>query len=86
MSALAQALADCRDPLLKARIRYQMGILCFKGGMTDRALQVFQTVSDEKDYPALVRLCSLNMLGQIHRLLGADTQSMDAFHTASHSG
>jgi tetratricopeptide (TPR) repeat protein len=78
-SSLEQALEGCTDPRLKAQLHYRKGLMYFKGRLMDQAVQVFRETARESDYPVLVRLCSLNMLGQIHRLMGADQESVTAF-------
>jgi len=79
ISDLNQALGLCTDLELEFRIKYRIGILYFKVGYLNKALDYFAHISDVPDCPDLVRLCALNMAGQIYRMAAKDKEALDAF-------
>lgn len=86
VSSLRHELVGCGEPLLKAQIHYRVGVMYFRGGLMEQAVQVFHEVALEKEYPAAVRICSLNMLGQIYRLLGKEGEALEAFSAVINTG
>jgi len=79
VSYLKQALESCDDSELIFRIRYRIGILYFKAGSLDKAALQFEQTSKDVNCPELIRLCSLNMTGQISRMTGKDKEALRAF-------
>jgi tetratricopeptide (TPR) repeat protein len=79
ISDLNQALGLCRDGDLRFRIKYRIGILYFKAGCFDKACDYFVDISQRPDCPDLIRLFSLNMSGQVHRMQARDKKALDAF-------
>lgn len=76
---LEESLAQCEDDYLRARIRYRIGVIYFKGRMLDAAGSSFQCVASDSNAPQLLRICSLNMAGQCARMLGRDSEALEAF-------
>jgi len=79
VSDLQNSLTGFDDNELVFRIRYRIGILYFKAGHIDRAGKQFHQISQEPNCPQLVRLCSLNMTGQISRMLAKDNEAIENF-------
>ncbi len=79
ISELNQALALCTDDALKFRIEYRIGILYFKSSDLLQAVDSFKKVAQSTDCPGLIRLCSLNMAGQIYRMQAKDGKALKAF-------
>lgn len=79
ISELNQASALCTGDALKFRIEYRIGILYFKSGDLSQAVDSFKKVAQSDDCPDLVRLCSLNMAGQIYRMQAKDDKALKAF-------
>ena len=61
------------------RINYRVGILNFKAGRLKNAERTFLQVAGDLQCNKLIRLCSYNMLGQIHRLRGEDKDALNDF-------
>jgi len=72
-------LSQCKDEYLAFRIRYRAAVLCFKGGMSDAAKERFEQVGQMKGCPELIRVCTMNMLGQLCRLYGENEKALEAF-------
>jgi len=79
ISELNQALAICIDDTPKFRIGYRVGILYFKSGNFSQAIDNFRKVAQSGNCPNLIRLCSLNMAGQIYRMQAKDDLALKAF-------
>lgn len=79
ISDLEQAVGGCKDDELVFRMRYRIGILYFKTGCPDKAYTRFKQISRDVNCPELIRLCSLNMAGQISRMLAKDKDALEAF-------
>ena len=77
---LEKSLAECDDDYLGARIRYRIGVIYFKGRMLDAAKSSFQGVANDSNAPELLRICSFNMVGQTARMLGRDSEALEAFN------
>jgi hypothetical protein len=76
---LEKSLAECEDDYLGARIRYRIGVIYFKGRMLDGAKSRFEGVANDSNAPELLRICSLNMVGQSARMVGRDSEVLKAF-------
>jgi len=76
---LNHALALCTDDEIKFRIQYRIGILYFKSSDFSQAVDSFKKVAQSADCPGLIRLCSLNMAGQIYRMQAKDDKALGAF-------
>jgi tetratricopeptide (TPR) repeat protein len=76
---LEKSFAECDDDYLGARIRYRIGVIYFKGRMLDAAKSRFEGVANDSNAPELLRTCSLNMVGQSARMLGRDSEALEAF-------
>jgi len=76
---LTHALSQCRDSHLACRLHYRQGVIYFKAGMMQDAETVFEALVTLSESPDLVRVCSLNMIGQIARLQGDNTAALGRF-------
>jgi len=81
IAKLKSVLADCKDKNLAFRVRYRIAITQFKAQMTDVSKAGFRHIVKESDCPLDIRMCSLNMIGQICRLHGQNTPALEAFDT-----
>ena len=79
VAALKRALATCGDNYLAFRIRYRIGVIYFRAGMSDASKIRFRRIADDPKCPELIRACSLNMTGQISRLGAEDKEALEAF-------
>jgi tetratricopeptide (TPR) repeat protein len=79
ISELNQTLALCTDDTLKFRIEYRIGMIYFKADDFWRATDSFKKVAQSVGCPDLIRLCSLNMAGQIYRMQAKDDIALKAF-------
>jgi tetratricopeptide (TPR) repeat protein len=79
IASLQKALAGCKDSYLAFRIKYRIGILYYKAGMRGAAKARFLQLSNDAGCPELIRICSLNMVGQISRLAGDNKEASEAF-------
>ncbi|MHC4758359.1 MAG: tetratricopeptide repeat protein, partial [Planctomycetota bacterium] len=79
ISELKQALALCTDDTLKFRLEYRVGMIFFKAGDQAKAVGCFEKVAQAADCPDLIRLCSLNMAGQIYRMQAKDDKALKVF-------
>ena len=77
---LEKVLINCQDSNLAFRIRYRIGMMYFKAGMSGVAEDQFLRIANELDCPVLIRVCSFNMIGQISRMEGENRQALDAFN------
>ncbi len=80
---LKAALSDCSDEYLAFRIRYKIGIIQFQIHNLEASRTTFSEISDNSECPELIRLYSLNMAGQISRLLGNDYETLRVFSQLS---
>ena len=76
---LEKSLEACEDSKLVFRIKYRIGVLLYKAGKINEACLMFEQTATEANCPLLVRISSLNMAGQIHRLLGQTKKSLETF-------
>jgi tetratricopeptide (TPR) repeat protein len=76
---LTRALRQCRDEGAAGYIRYRLGIMQFKAGRMAEAAAAFEPLAHEPQASELLRVCSLNMAGQIARLQGEHAQALQAF-------
>jgi len=81
--ALEKVAGSCGDDLTAFRIRYRIALLSFRVGLLDAAKAGFTALTADGKCPALVRVCSYNMVGQISRLAGEDTEALAAFDEAA---
>jgi tetratricopeptide (TPR) repeat protein len=79
ISELKQALNNCHERHLSCRIKYRIGVLYFKAGLLEEALNHFLKISEFLDCPLFVRACGLNMAGQIYRLRGHYNEALSVF-------
>ena len=79
ISELNQALASCTDDVVKFRIKYRVGMIYFKTGDLSQAVTSFKEVAQSDDCHDFIRLCSLNMAGQIYRMQAKDDKALKAF-------
>ena len=77
---LESALADCKDSYLAFRIKYRIGVMCFKAGMTKESKVKFLQIANDPKCPELIRACSFNMMGQISRLGAENKEALEAFN------
>jgi predicted negative regulator of RcsB-dependent stress response len=83
-ASLAKALARCEDSYLAARVKYRIGVLYFRAHMLEAASTRFREVANDSNAPELVRACSFNMVGQTARMLGRDSETLEAFSRVAH--
>jgi hypothetical protein len=76
---LVRALGQCRDESTARYLRYSLGIAQFKAGLMPEAAAAFASLAREPQAPELLRVCSLNMVGQIARLQGEQDKALQAF-------
>jgi tetratricopeptide (TPR) repeat protein len=79
ISNLESALVDCGDTHLAFRVRYRIGVMSFKAHMMDAAKAQFLQTARERECPEMVRMCSLNMAGQISRLQAGSIEALEIF-------
>ena len=84
IAVLEKALADCNDNYLVFNIRYGIGVIYFKANIMTDAQSIFSQIASDPDCPELIRISSFNMLGQIYRLKGEDTEALEAFNRVAH--
>jgi tetratricopeptide (TPR) repeat protein len=80
VAGLEKALALCEDSYLATRIEYRIGVLYCKARLLEAADAKFSQIADDTKCPEIIRACSLNMIGQISRMLGRDLAALDAFN------
>jgi len=80
IAALEKAVAECGDALLTFRIKYRIGVLSFRAEMFDAAKARFAALAKDSKCPALIRISSYNMVGQISRLAGENMEALAAFN------
>lgn len=78
-SNLKRTLKACENSELAFRIKYRIGILQYKAGKLSDACVGFEQTASEANCPLPVRISSLNMAGQIHRLSGQTKRSLESF-------
>jgi tetratricopeptide (TPR) repeat protein len=76
---LEKALADCDDDYLVFRIKYRIGVIYFKSHMMENSKSKFLQIANAPKCPELIRVSSLNMVGQISRLEGKNREALSAF-------
>jgi len=79
ISELNQALALCTDNTLRFRIEYRIGMINFKAGDLDKAVNCFERIAQATDCPDLIKLCSFNMASQVYRMQARDDKALAAF-------
>jgi len=79
IARLEKALVDCEDSCLTFRIKYRIGVICFKADMMDASKDRFLSLVNDPECPELIHICGLNMIGQISRLAGRNSQALGAF-------
>lgn len=84
ISNLLKALPGCKNEYLLARAQYRIGILYFKDRKYLQAKNQFHQLAQQPYTPLLVKVLSLNMIGQIYRLSGEDNEALRAFDTLTH--
>jgi tetratricopeptide (TPR) repeat protein len=77
---LEEVLAACDDLHLSYRIKYRIGVLHFRSHVTDLSKARFVQIARDHGCPGLIRMCSLNMIGQISRLEGNSEEALKAFN------
>ena len=76
---LNNLLQTCENNELACRIKYQIGMLYFKTDELAKSCGYFAELSRLPQCPELIKLCSLNMAGQIHRMEARDNDALEAF-------
>ncbi len=79
IAGLKKAQADCKDNYLSFRIRYRIGVIYLKAGMSESAKVSFKQIADDPQCPENLRAYSLNMVGQISRLRGENKTALEVF-------
>jgi tetratricopeptide (TPR) repeat protein len=79
VDSLEKALAGCEDEDAASRIKYRIGVIYFRSHMLGESKSRFLQLLNDAKCPELVRVCSLNMLGQISRLQGQTKEALEAF-------
>lgn len=83
VAKLEKALANCTDDYLAFRLKYRIAMINFRAhGMEPSKARFLQIAQDPK-CPEIVKVCSLNMIGQISRLMGNDKEALEAFDQTS---
>jgi tetratricopeptide (TPR) repeat protein len=80
VARLEKSLAQCNESYLAARIEYRIGVLYCKAHLLEAADAKFLQIADDTKCPEIIRACSLNMIGQISRMLGRDPAALHAFN------
>jgi tetratricopeptide (TPR) repeat protein len=80
VARLEKAIVLCEDNYLAARIRYRIGVIYCKAHLLNKADAKFSQIANDTSCPELILACSLNMTGQISRMLGRDPAALDAFN------
>lgn len=84
VAKLEKALANCTDDYLAFRLRYRIAMIHFRAHRLEPSKAGFLQISQDPKCPEIVKVCSLNMIGQISRLMGNDKEALEAFdQTAS---
>jgi len=78
IAGLEKALPDCSNDYLSFRIKYRIAVLYFNADITTSKNR-FLRIADDPCCPVLIRLCSLNMAGQISRLTREYNDALNAF-------
>ena len=76
---LNHALNICTDKDFQFRIKYRIAMLYFKASNFGKACDYFKNISQAQECPDLIRMCSFNMSGQIHRMQAKDKEALGAF-------
>jgi tetratricopeptide (TPR) repeat protein len=76
---LVRALGQCREESVARYLRYRLGVRQFQAGLMPEAAAAFASLAREPQAPELLRVCSLNMVGQIARLQGEHDKALQAF-------
>ena len=79
VESLEAVMADCSDDYLLSRIKYRIGVIYFKSNLLNEAKGRFLKLSGDPKCAELIRVCSLNMAGQISRMEGDNEAALDAF-------
>jgi len=82
---LEKALSDCKDNYLSFRIRYEIGVLHFKAHMMTESKSTFLQIASDPNCPEIIRICGLNMTGQISRLTKEDDEAIKTFGQVANS-
>lgn len=80
VAGLEKVLINCKDSNLVFRVRYRIGVIYFRAGMSEAAKNRFLQIANESDCPELIRACSFNMIGQISRMKRKNKEALDAFN------
>lgn len=79
MDDLVRELSRCRDEDTARYLRYYLGVAQFKVGLLAEAAAAFTDLARAPQAPEFLRVCSLNMVGQIARLQGEHDKALQAF-------
>lgn len=79
ISDLNHAFTLCTDDALRFRTEYRIGIVYFKADDLAKAVGCFEKISRTPGCPDTIKLCSLNMAGQIYRMQAKDDEALKAF-------
>jgi hypothetical protein len=80
IAGLEKVLGDCEDSYLAFRIRYRIGVMYLKAGMTGASKARFLQIANDPKCPGLIRTCGFNMIGQISRLEAENKEAPGAFN------
>ncbi len=76
---LVRELSLCRNEGTAQYLRYYLGVAQFKAGLIAEAAAAFTLLARAPQAPEFLRICSLNMVGQIARLQGEHDKALQAF-------
>lgn len=76
---LDEVLVDCEDVYLVFRIKYRIGIIYFKSNELKKSMEQFMKILKDSKCPENIEALSLNMIGQISRMEGKNSDALNAF-------
>ncbi len=79
VESLQAAMAECNDGFLASRIKYRIGVIYFKTNLLKEAKGAFLNLTDDPKCAEVIRVCGLNMVGQISRMQGDNEAALVAF-------
>jgi len=83
VAKLEKALANCTDDYLAFRLKYRIAMIYFRADRMEPSKAGFLQIAQDPKCPEIVKVCSLNMIGQISRLMGNDKEALEAFDQTS---
>jgi tetratricopeptide (TPR) repeat protein len=76
---LEKALGGCEDAYLGFRIKYRIAVMYFKASKLEVSRAKFSQLAEDPNCPELIRISSVNMVGQTSRLTGKNKEALTAF-------